>query len=1509
MAIIKAQKLFLSDVGDKFSLTSKSLPENMGRMMSAYASKPSGHRVSARIISKDYVFPSTSYCVKKSGKSFNTFIASCGKSFSFNLSAVNKGEALRQARAVMDEVFAGNVIAMFDFSDGSSSAAISQGSGDPVYSDFHLVGSAGSQADAWLNAIKSLPVTSRNIFIASALKRNLKEDNSVIAVRAKKNLSAFKMIASSMGRVVTHLTNAVKGEGTVGIFTAIQSMGKGSTVDEAKNKKNYQELGNILNNLLNGPIAMKGMWQGEAEDSYLVPDIPLPMLKTLNARYKQWAFIYAGPETDGNFQFWATDDPSAGPESYEMVSTWNNYAVAGLKEPEGYTALPGEDNKFSFYEGGDTPQEYITAVDEMNSWVNQSIDVVKVTFAGADRPARIDEKHSKLKEQVAASKKVKASVFVLRIEGDNSYPFWDVFYDPETEMADFESSGFSAPSVSVEELGVDPNQGINAVISDLEDHYQEQRVVASKKEEVYDDFGHREDVGKYNTVEKVKNVLGRRPSEQEVAEFVINNFYDVTERERGEDDARSHDKIADLVGYYKFDIDSWLSAWESVSGEAPIVEGSKKVKAMDRGSEVKVYDFDEGDDPSDVRESDKVVVGGKEYICDDILGDNYNLKLRDEKGDFFIYRGESNETQVEPFSSVEASKKVQSADSGLDAKEEAQKDIKDLFDGDLFIDEEGDVYKAIDTVHERHLDEVKEDPDWPLGEKYMNEMVDELMKIRGKGVLAVKRGSYGEKMYRPVIFPIFNKQGLKFITKEGHMDLAALGDAILRFVPEHSDNASLGQAVIDFAGDSVCDFSLPVEEVGRRTRLYARSFLPGWKEDKSITAAVEGATYTADIGISGGNYDDIMSNYREMVDKVSDEEFYSNPTYDEDLISQDLVKIEDAILKWVENHFGGKLENMKRQSYPGITGTMTLTQNIDEALAFNDREEGTIVYQAEADFFEEGFLDSLNYKEIYMLGFVDFETIYKDGERVISGEERIGLTGSKRVTAETKEFKSFLSDDKIIEEFDYHGFVVDPDDIDWGENELRIGVTVPEDADDFDFSGDRNDDDDGNEDDFGGEGNIELNHQTIDDIGGNLGFSDFSIIGDGNTVVFSNPKDSYFFEKKASVTAASVPEKSYKISGTQETVDLPDIDFIDGPEADIYGFIEAMSKKGLIDLRGKSYSYRMSNNTEAVQADLDARAKESKNPFVLLVLDAPTAGMISVFDTSKEGDHLVTSIFPTGDAEIPDNFEKVMETSEFIYYGDPEESDDNGNTIIVNKSDGRVLSDNIFATNSFFEDLIAGDFTWLSDSVKAYLPDMLEDYDSSEISEKAREKFRDMGIDVGISSAPSVTGASNKLKYDDLSDEAKKKAIEDNQYINIEDKPWDEPLASELEIELGVLIDQYEMERPENSEVDNHDPYMWLSYEDPLPEIAKKVMQRFPDNAALVSAAENVVKAGEEGEEFGIVEDNPIYASFDHSLSWVIWQEINKLYLTKFGDEAIEETLRGDYSFNEDGTLVEGVPV
>lgn len=76
----------------------------------------------------------------------------------------------------------------------------------------------------------------------------------------------------------------------------------------------------------------------------------------------------------------------------------------------------------------------------------------------------------------------------------------------------------------------------------------------------------REDVGKYNTVAKVVSKLGRRPSEQELADFIMNNYYDVTEVELGDKNPyrqeKADNKIADLVGFFKFDIDEWESVWE-----------------------------------------------------------------------------------------------------------------------------------------------------------------------------------------------------------------------------------------------------------------------------------------------------------------------------------------------------------------------------------------------------------------------------------------------------------------------------------------------------------------------------------------------------------------------------------------------------------------------------------------------------------------------------------------------------------------------------------------------------------------------------------------------------------------------------------------------------------------------------------------------------------------------------------------------------------------------------------
>lgn len=78
--------------------------------------------------------------------------------------------------------------------------------------------------------------------------------------------------------------------------------------------------------------------------------------------------------------------------------------------------------------------------------------------------------------------------------------------------------------------------------------------------------------GKYNTVKKVIKELGRRPSEQELATFITKNYYDVTEVERGDDDPSANDKIADLVAFYKFDIDDWNIAWLDAQNESLVTE-------------------------------------------------------------------------------------------------------------------------------------------------------------------------------------------------------------------------------------------------------------------------------------------------------------------------------------------------------------------------------------------------------------------------------------------------------------------------------------------------------------------------------------------------------------------------------------------------------------------------------------------------------------------------------------------------------------------------------------------------------------------------------------------------------------------------------------------------------------------------------------------------------------------------------------------------------------------------
>lgn len=92
----------------------------------------------------------------------------------------------------------------------------------------------------------------------------------------------------------------------------------------------------------------------------------------------------------------------------------------------------------------------------------------------------------------------------------------------------------------------------------------------------------REEVGKYNTVKKVIAKVGRRPSVRFLADFIMNNYYDVTEVEKGEDDATANDKIADLVGFFKYDTEEWEEAWEDRedANESVVNEDSAGIMMM-----------------------------------------------------------------------------------------------------------------------------------------------------------------------------------------------------------------------------------------------------------------------------------------------------------------------------------------------------------------------------------------------------------------------------------------------------------------------------------------------------------------------------------------------------------------------------------------------------------------------------------------------------------------------------------------------------------------------------------------------------------------------------------------------------------------------------------------------------------------------------------------------------------------------------------------------------------------
>ncbi len=70
--------------------------------------------------------------------------------------------------------------------------------------------------------------------------------------------------------------------------------------------------------------------------------------------------------------------------------------------------------------------------------------------------------------------------------------------------------------------------------------------------------------GRYNTVKKVVSKLGKNISPKDLAHFIKSNFLDVTGTE-DMDSEKADNKIADLVGFYKFDPMEWETIWSEIS--------------------------------------------------------------------------------------------------------------------------------------------------------------------------------------------------------------------------------------------------------------------------------------------------------------------------------------------------------------------------------------------------------------------------------------------------------------------------------------------------------------------------------------------------------------------------------------------------------------------------------------------------------------------------------------------------------------------------------------------------------------------------------------------------------------------------------------------------------------------------------------------------------------------------------------------------------------------------------
>lgn len=79
-------------------------------------------------------------------------------------------------------------------------------------------------------------------------------------------------------------------------------------------------------------------------------------------------------------------------------------------------------------------------------------------------------------------------------------------------------------------------------------------------------------------LKEIRKEYGPTPTPQSVADFIYNNYEEVTGERLEDSDPESNDHIADIIAYFKFDIDEWMVAWTDRTNESV----NEKVKLIMR---------------------------------------------------------------------------------------------------------------------------------------------------------------------------------------------------------------------------------------------------------------------------------------------------------------------------------------------------------------------------------------------------------------------------------------------------------------------------------------------------------------------------------------------------------------------------------------------------------------------------------------------------------------------------------------------------------------------------------------------------------------------------------------------------------------------------------------------------------------------------------------------------------------------------------------------------------------